>query len=226
MAKQSVFLEKLHNIRGNLSAELARLQNDAAHIDVTSDSFRDEVIALDQRIEYLDVLELRYIVENKLIHPKVFISFAGKVGEKLMHKAFGEIRKMKAPDTGTSFLVETGMGKRGEPEVMRHIVDKIKPCCIFLGILTREHSLQNSDDEHNSYAPRSWVLFEAGIAIGLGLRIVFLVEDGVHKNFWFDPLGHWRHAKFDRDETAFRKGVSMATQLIKEHYRSLKKLDK
>lgn len=171
-----------------------------------------------QKLQYLYSIQRQESLENKLRNPKVFVSFAGDAGNQFLTEVSREIGKLKT-DSGERFQAFNGMRMKGDPFVLTHIVETIRQCCIFIGILTKEYKLNSSDDEEGSYAPGSWVLLEAGMAISLGLRVIFLVEEGIHKNFWLDPLGAWRHAKFKTD--ARQVGVNFVMHLIQTHYREL-----
>jgi len=174
-----------------------------------------------QRASYLNRLLHMERSENRLHSPEVFLSFAGGNGESLYKEVIPALRSLKIPGERKKFQVLTGMSAKGKPRVMKHIVSKVEQCCIFFGILTREHEISSIDDEGGRYAPGAWVLLEAGMAIGLGLRVVFFVERGVHKGFWLDPLGSWRHAKFDTK--SYQSSLKLATGLVLEHYEELRK---
>lgn len=68
--------------------------------------------------------------------------------------------------------------------------------------------------------PSSWVILEAGMAQSLGLPVVLLVENGIHPDFWFKAMGHWRQAHFRRDNP--EPGLAFLATLIQEHYRRLR----
>jgi hypothetical protein len=225
MSKQDAFEIKCQTTRAELEAQRQYLLDQSeARSHREENEITNTIEALSQRIDYIDKVSNQYRSEDKLRAPKVFISFAGQEGYKLMETIWRDIRNIRTPDTGNAFGVETGMKGTGEPEVMRHVINKIEPCCIFLGILTAEDVLQQKDEDGNNFAPGPWVLLEAGIAIGLGLRIVFLVEEGIHRKFWFDPLGAWRHAKFEKGSETYKQGLKVAAGLILEHYRNLRKI--
>lgn len=190
--------------------------------EFSSSLSKQELEALGQRINYLERLNSFERRDNRLIKPTVFLSFAGKLSESMIQDVYPEIRKLTTPDTGERFEVNTGMSREGKPMVMDHIIEKMESCCIFLGILTKEHRLYEGDDDGNNHTPGAWVILEAGIAIGLGLRVIFLVENGIHESFWYNPLGSWRHAMFEREN--YRSGLAGAKNLILEHYRNLRSL--
>ncbi|KYK38476.1 MAG: hypothetical protein AYK18_07325 [Theionarchaea archaeon DG-70] len=171
---------------------------------------------LSMRIKYLESLLNEYRKEDRLREPKVFISFSGEIGYKLMKQAHNSLRQTESFPGRPNFGVETGMKASGSPIVLDNITAHMEPCCLFLGILTKEYDLSTEDNEGNRGAPGAWVLYEAGMAISLGLRCVLLVESGIHKKFWFEVVGRWRQAKFERH--AFDAGFRFAVELLKEHY--------
>lgn len=176
---------------------------------------------LDMRIRYLEGLRREYEKENRLKEPRIFISFSGETGFELMNHVIKSLRQTESRLGGPRFRVKTGMRPDGPALVLPSIIKHMESCCIFLGILTEEYQLKNEDkdNEGNRSIPGPWALYEAGIAIGLGLRCVLLVESTVHKRFWFDILGGWKQVKFDKH--AFDMGLKIAIDRIKEHYSEL-----
>jgi len=175
----------------------------------------------DRRLDLLDQLLREEQRENRLVEPYVFLSFAGNEGENLIQDVLPAIRRLRVPGGSGTFKVETGMAIRGRTNVLDHVTERIAPCCIFVGIMTKEHPLDGvKDDEGGTFAPGAWVLLEAGIARGLGLEIIFLVENGIHGSFWKNAFGHIRQAKFDRSN--YKPGLDFVCELVLEHYRELR----
>lgn len=206
MTRELTFEERIIKKRSEVAANLPHLSGESRQASI-------------KRLGYLEHLVHDERRENRLRTPKIFLSFAGDAGEDLIQDVFPALRKLQVPNSDRTFKVETGMSATGKPQVMDHIVSKVEKCCIFFGILTREHKIGHADDEGGSHAPGAWVVLEAGMAIGLDLRVVFFVEQGVHKGFWQGPMGSWRHARFER--SSYRSGLRVATGLVLEHYKEL-----
>lgn len=154
--------------------------------------------------------------EIRFLRPRVFVSFAGSTGQRILTPLLREINKLR---TGTMVNFEAlhGMAIEGNPEVMRGILGEMQRCCVFVGIMTKEHQLMDDQDEEGGrFAPGHWLQVEMGMAIALGMRVVLLVEEGVHKKFWIDTLGNWKQAKFSWDRLG--AGLRDAAKLIGEHY--------
>jgi hypothetical protein len=207
MSSPGEFMVRIKNTMKALQAEVA-----------TEDEEQDQDNL--KRIYLLDELLREERRENRLLNPTIFLSFAGAQGEKMLQDVLPSLRGQKIPGKNKGFLVETGMATRGQPRVMGHIVEKMEPCFLFFGILTCEFRLDQDDGDGGSYAPGAWVLLEAGIAIELGLRVVFFVENGVHRSFWLEPFREWRHARFD--PVKYLAGLGLAKEIIVEHYKDLK----
>ena len=199
-----------------------------ARIKSTMKALQEEIAMEDEEFEH-DKLKRIYLLdgllreerrENRLLNPTIFLSFAGSQGEKMIQDVLPSLRGQKVPGTNRGFLVETGMATRGQPKVMEHIVEKMEPCFLFFGILTCEFRLDQDDGDGGAYAPGAWVLLEAGIAIELGLRVVFFVEHGVHRSFWLEPFREWRHARFDPNK--YLAGMSLAREIVVGHYKDLR----
>lgn len=152
---------------------------------------------------------------------QVFVSFAGRPAEAVFSEVLRAINALRIDDTDTKFRARHGMGfeERGKPDVLEHIAMSMKECSIFVGILTKEHELVHQDKKGNNFAPGSWAIIEAGMAIGLGLQVVFFIEEGVHTDFWFQTLGSQRHAHFEHKNRHHR--IRSLMTLIQQRYRAL-----
>jgi hypothetical protein len=166
-----------------------------------------------QRFAYIKRARERYLRRARLLRPKVFISFAGDVGEELSRKAYAAVRKTQACPYGPHFEVENGMRDSGHPLVMEHIRLHLNRCCLFLGIVTAETPLAGGN---GSSAPGAWVLIEAGMATALEIPCVLLVEETVHESFWKEQLGSWRHVRFSR--SAPEGDLNRAMLILQEHF--------
>jgi hypothetical protein len=161
--------------------------------------------------------------ENRLVRPTIFLSFAGSVGETLIQTVIPALRKLRIPGSEKTFEVENGMKIDGAPVVLDHIREKVEPCFVFLGILTGKYQLEARDVKKAQYAPGAWVLLEAGIAVSLGLNVVYLIQDGVHDSYWHDTHAHVRHAHFGPGN--YQAGLSHVRELVLEYYNKLRKGD-
>ena len=182
---------------------------------------KDEKKDLVMRIEYLEFLQKQYEQENRLREPKVFVSFSGKDGEELMVRVLRALHQTESFPRAPNFDVVKGMKGDGPTEVLDFIRERMQLCYIFLGILTEKYTLDHIDEGGKKYVPAAWILIEAGMAIGLGLRCVFLAESNIHKRFWFDIIGGWRQVKFDKQNFDLR--LEVAIKRIKKHYEELRK---
>ena len=174
-----------------------------------------------ERLEYIDEILRRDRFENRIREPAVFLSYAKKSGKELRNEIYRAIRSVKAPGTDLSFKVLTGFSAEGEPLVVDHVVYNLEMCCIFVGVLTAEYGIKSGADEEGGFVPGAWVLLEAGLAIGLRLPVVFLVERGVRKDFWFDQLGGRRHVEFERGNMI--QAMKVLKTVVAENYKYLRR---
>jgi hypothetical protein len=107
-----------------------------------------------------------------------------------------------------------------EPKVIEHIASTMRRCCICVVILTREHRTAIPDKEGNIAVPGGWSILEAGMAIGLGLPVIFFFDKGVHQEYWKDFLGDRRHVAFE-GETYKGKPLDFLMIRIRDDYRKL-----
>ncbi len=169
---------------------------------------------------YLDMMLQEEMHNNKLSNPKVFVSFAGSTGRQIFEDVIKRINQTKTPDKLISFHAQHGMriDGKGESEVRNHILSAMKPCCIFIGILTEEYQLTGGEGR---FAPGGWSLFEAGMALSLGLPVIFFFQEGIHDEFWKKYLGDKRHVPFTLK--TYQRGLGSLMKRIQEAYRDLRK---
>jgi hypothetical protein len=189
-----------------------RIESVRREIDRASD-----VTFKSKRIELLDDLLREEERQNRLVRPRIFLSFAGK-GQTLVKDVIRSLRKTPVPGSDQTFGVENGMKIEGDPLVLAHIRERIEPCFVFLGIMTREYQLGGSSE--GQYAPGAWVLLEAGMAASLDLDVLFLIENGIHDSFWRHH-DHVTQAHFDRANLG--PGLKHAEAIIQGYFRKRKR---
>src|SRR5258708_165351 len=146
------------------------------------------------KIRYLERMRERAEENRSLDAPEVFVSFTSEIGREIMLAVIRQIDKRRVPGTNRSFHARHGMdlAPRGRARVLDHIITRMRPCCIFVGILTKDWNI----DGTNEGAPGGWTLIEAGMALGLGLEVVFFLQEGISERFWRPFAGHVRHIRF------------------------------
>lgn len=208
MKRGNSFSDRVSKARAELRSRLNEPSNDREQRD------------LQRRIHLLDRVEHEEEQANKIMRPKIFVSFAGEDGREIMERVIPSLRRLKVPGTGESFHVNTGMMRDGKPDVVEHIIDKMNECCIFFGILTEEFTASDSGHS-NSSVPGAWAMIEAGMALALGLNIIFFSHINIHRSFWFNPRGNFRHALFGQHN--FEEALETAKRLVLEHYEEILK---
>jgi hypothetical protein len=132
----------------------------------------------------------------------------------------GLLRAESVYPMGPRFEVRSGFIREGEGAVEDQIRSQMQLCCLFLGIMPALMQLEEKDrSSEGESAPGGWVGFEAGIAAGLGLPVTFLVEKGVHNEYWKKPVASSRHAVFEKDQ--IETGFPTALEILRGHYAKL-----
>lgn len=172
---------------------------------------------------YLQKILVEEEQNNKLNEPKVFVSFTGATGRDLLEEVIKKINHTKTTDTKVNFRARNGMraDQAGKSDVMDHVIEQIKPCCIFVGILTKEYELTDINPKGGNFAPGGWALLEAGMALSLGLPVIFFFQDGIHEEFWKKYLGHKKHVKFELK--TYKRELGLLMKRVEEAYKELRK---
>lgn len=166
---------------------------------------------LQQRLVYLRRLKREWAMSNRLVEPRIFVSFAGEAGHQLHKIALNGVRNTTVATGGPRFEVSSGMRRAGDPNVLEQIQLQMSPCFGFLGILTKEYVLSDGQT-----MPGPWVIYETGMALAFRLRCVLLIEEGIHPDVWRKEVGHVRHVLFTKAD--FRTRLGDALNLFREHY--------
>src|SRR5262245_25733744 len=109
------------------------------------------------KMRCLQHMLLRAKESQKWIKPEVFVSYTGTKGYEIMVAVTRSINTTKAPGTNTTFHCTGGMDQRGDsqPEVLGHIIEKLRPCSLFVGILTREWEIAAKKGS-GGFGPGGW----------------------------------------------------------------------
>ncbi|MBI3822740.1 MAG: hypothetical protein HY289_08670 [Planctomycetes bacterium] len=182
--------------------------------EIEADSRVDDIKL---RKDYLELLKTRYTEEpslkERLERPQVFVSYSEETGKEYMKAAKTALLQKK-------FKVKSGMELDGTArDVIKHIRSKMKPCCLFLGILTQDVKLS----EERLYAPAAWVHIETGMALGLDLRVVLLYHESIADEWWKPIFDHKRQIKFTDKDFHVRLQYAVK-ELANEHAELLKEL--
>lgn len=145
------------------------------------------------KLDLLSQLRDRRTLLSAEDRARVFLSYAG---DELPFRRI--LTKLRATD----WLEPVhAMASDGRFEVIDTITDRIRSCDLFVGILTPLYALDRKDDEGGDRAPGVWVLLEAGIALAFRIPVMFIFQDGIHKDYWqAGPTGAVRHVKFKNVE--------------------------
>lgn len=210
-------MEKNETFVDRLRIQLKKLSEEEATLGGSKDSQKRENDIYKKKL-CLQKLKESYENDHKLEEPKVFISYTERYGSKIMRKLYSKIKHTKVPGQGRKFDPKHAMDDKGKPKVHDKVESEIRPCFLFLGILTREHLLSTGEGEEEQYAPGAWVLYEAGIAMGMGIPVHFIMEKGVKKEFWsFLPEPIHIEIAF-KDHTIDDKDVNRVLGIIENEY--------
>jgi len=168
------------------------------------------------KIDFLAYMSEEWDRKTRLHQPKVFVSYSGRKAPFL--RVLNRLHKHGA------FQYVHAMKSEGEPEVTQTILHKMRTCCLFLGILTKEYELNREDEEGNHFGPGKWAMLEIGMGLGFGLRPLLLVEEGIHRDYWYDqPTGMIRHVKFTDNNLDAR--IEDVIKRLDDLYRQLRRED-
>jgi hypothetical protein len=140
-------------------------------------------IQAEMRLKFINELALIDRGRTRLIErPSVFISYSRNTGVRYFEKACEACERV-------GFMVKTGFDETGKGNVLGAVLGSIKESTVYLGIFTPEYTIMDSTNPTvKQAAPSVWLLAEEGIAIGLGKPFRLLVDDGIHKDFWWKVM--------------------------------------
>ena len=165
------------------------------------------------KLEFLGYLREEWAMKTRLHERKVFISYSGR--QDPFKTVVRRLRQTKV------FEPVHAMKSDGEPEVTPTILNKMRTCCLFLGILTREYDLDGTDSKGNKFAPGKWAMLEIGMALSFGLQPLLLVEEGIHRDYWYDqPIGMIRHVPFT--ESTLQAKIDDVIKRLDRRYQKLR----
>ena len=121
----------------------------------------------------------------------VFISFSH---DKL---PYFDLLKDKLKEQGIIAINGFEDSQDNRDTVTKNVLSQIKSSSMYVGIMSKELTITNCDDEGNCYMPSIWTMEEKGMAFGLKKPFLLVIEKGVHKDFWRKTAPMERHIFFD-----------------------------
>jgi len=194
----------------NKSIEIA---SDAKDYDLTKWArweLRKEYLA--KRLNYLSKIAKL----GSSIPKRVFISYTKGNGDEYQKILKTELLRREFTVTdGFRFSKETG------GVVLRSVLSQMKTASIYIGIYTKENQI---DIEGSSYwMPSVWTIEEKGMALGLNMPVLLILEEGIHSSFFSDTTGAFEHCIAENVHHFKSDIVKKASQLTFNKYLDLKK---
>lgn len=148
----------------------------------------------------------------------VFISYTKGNGTKYFSILKEELNKR-------SFSVTTGFenNQNGGGLVLRNVLSQMKTSTIYVGIYTKELIIDSQFGKF--WTPSVWTVEEKGMALGLELPVLLIVENGIHDHFYVKTTGAFKHCIVNNIDHFKYEGVFEAIELINDKYNRIRKKD-
>lgn len=141
---------------------------------------------------------------------RVFISYAYKTG-------FDYYQILKKELENRAFLVTDGY-KNGSI-ILRNVLKELNTSTIYVGILTKQDKVFYSDSE--SFIPSVWTVEEKGMALGLKLPVVLILEKGIHRDYYAKTTAGFKHCFVNNIDQFRYEKVFDAVETIIDKYTDL-----
>ena len=140
------------------------------------------------RKEYIksEIINYSKLAYGSSIPKRVFISYTKNNGQE-----YYNLLKEKLEKEG--FTVTDGFqsSTKSAGIVIRSILDQMKSATVYVGIYTKENKIHVKDKEF--WTPSVWTIEEKGMALGLNLPVMLIMEEGIHEDFFSKTTGSFEH---------------------------------
>jgi len=152
-------------------------------------------IRWEQRAKYYEKLLARFTSrEDGLEIPRrAFVSYS-KNSATMHYKAVRNYLEKDGFDVKDGFQDH----KKAEGKVLKTVLNQMRTCSLFIGILTQEYQYNHTGKMR--WSPSIWSLAEIGMAISIGIPYILLVQEEIHEDCWRKVSPEKVHFHFNDDD--------------------------